>query len=112
LYARVTGAAREVAQMAFIRRKRTTAGHVYQVVRSSRVAGRVRQEVLVSLGSKATLGELLAELERRIGQAERLREVAAAGGVPGATDWLDQQLHADRTRAARLLAVQRETGLP
>jgi hypothetical protein len=83
--------------MAFIRRKKTSAGQtVYQVVVSRREGKKVRQRVLVSLMYDATIGEAIRSVEGRI----------ADPGTPA--DWrlrwmaLREKLH----------DVQRRTGLP
>jgi hypothetical protein len=88
--------------MAFIRRKRTSAGHVYQVVRSVRVAGAVRQELLCSLGHWATLSAALAYERRGLAQLARL---------PGTSPWTESESARHRVRIAELERVQRETGV-
>jgi hypothetical protein len=88
--------------MAFIRRKRTSAGHVYQVVRSVRDGQHVRQIVLCSLGAWATVGAALQRERRQLVATERL---------PGRSSWVEAQLTQHRARIAELERVQRETGV-
>ena len=93
--------------MAFIRRKRTSGGTVYQVVRSYRDGGRVRQQVLLSLGYKATLTSALAQERQQLAAAERLTHLPGSEASP----WLRDQLARHRARIADLERVQAETGL-
>lgn len=88
--------------MAFIRRKRTSAGHVYQVVRSVRDGDRVRQELLCSLGRWATVSAAL-DWERH-----GLAHIAA---LPGTSPWTTSETVRYQARIAVLEAVQRETGV-
>jgi hypothetical protein len=85
------------AGMAFIRRKRTTTGEVYQVVRSYRDGDRVRQQVLCSLARHPTIGAAIAAVDHHIRYFEQ-------HGYPVADVW--------PLRRQRLQALQRETGLP
>jgi hypothetical protein len=82
--------------VAFIRKKQTSAGTVYQVVESWREGKKVRQRVLVSLMHDNTIGAALRTVEKRI----------AHPGTPA--DWRERWL----ALAVRLRAVRRETGLP
>lgn len=94
--------------MAFIRRKRTSAGYVYQVVRSVREGSRVRQQVLCSLGHWATIGKALEVEHAALAQLERF----AAMRQPGLeSPYLTAALPVARARVAELERVQRETGV-
>jgi hypothetical protein len=90
--------------MAFIRHKRSSAGTVYQVVRSYRDGGRVRQQVLCSLGRWATVEAALAYERKQLAAAERLTQLPGSEASP----WLAQQLTAHRARVAQLETVQRD----
>jgi hypothetical protein len=96
------GPARESRRVAFIRRKKTTAGFVYQVVRTERVDGKVRQHVLLSLGRSPTMGAVIAERERYSQSQEQYGDNKYAR--------LNIQQAQDTIR--RLKALQQETGLP
>ena len=91
--------------MAFIRHKRTSAGTVYQVVRSYREGGRVRQQVLCSLGRWATIGAALAYERQQLAADGRLATMPGSEASP----WLAQQLAQHRARVAQLETIQRET---
>jgi hypothetical protein len=82
--------------VAFIRRKRTTAGIVYQVVRQDWVDDKPCQRVLVSLSHSPTIAARLVEVERLL----------AGGGLNPYWTARYRVLH------ERLRAVQAETGLP
>lgn len=96
--------------MAFIRQKRTSAGHVYQVVRAVRVGGQPRQEVLCSLGRWATITGALSVERRQLADLERLDAMRqTTSNLP--SDYLAAALPATRARVATLERVQAETGL-
>jgi hypothetical protein len=82
--------------MAFIRKKKTTVGIVYQVVESRREGKKVRQRVLVSLMYDPTIKECLSTVEKRI--ADRYTT----------QDWRERWLALKR----KLNEVQKTTGLP
>ncbi|HEY7068313.1 MAG TPA: hypothetical protein VII06_43090 [Chloroflexota bacterium] len=88
--------------MAFIRSKRTSAGTVYQVVRSVRVGGVPRQAMLCSLGRFQTItGALRFE---RAG-------LAHIASLPGTSPWTESETARHQARIAVLERLQAETGL-
>jgi hypothetical protein len=93
--------------MVFIRRKRTSAGVVYQVVRSVRQGATVRQELLCSLARWATVGAALAWERQQVAADERLAALPGATGSP----WLASELERHRARVAQLEALHHETGV-
>ena len=88
--------------MAFIRAKRTTAGTVYQVVRSRRVDGQPRQVVLCSLGRWQTVGGALAY------ERQGLAHIAS---LPGTSPWTASETARHQARIALLARVQAEKGV-
>jgi hypothetical protein len=82
--------------VAFIRKKRTTGGTIYQVVESRREGRKVHQKVLVSLGHNSTIAGALQRLERRI--ASR-----------GYSEYWQRQW---AELKERLKVLQQQTGLP
>jgi hypothetical protein len=90
--------------MAFIRHKRTSAGTVYQVVRSYRDGGRVRQPVLCSLGRWASVGAARDFERKQLAADERLTALPGGESSP----WLTQQLAEHRARVAQLETIQRD----
>jgi hypothetical protein len=90
--------------MAFIRHKRTSAGTVYQVVRSYRDGERVRQQVLCSLGRWATVEAALGYERQQLAADERLTQLPGSESSP----WLASELERHRARVAQLEAIQRD----
>jgi hypothetical protein len=81
--------------VAFVRKKKTTSGVVYQVVESRREGKKVHQKVLVSLRYAPTIARALQVLEKQIAIYKHTNYVLE----------LDRQ-------EERLRAIQRQTGLP
>ncbi len=92
--------------MAFIRTKRSSAGTVYQVVRSERHGKQVKQTVLASLGRHTTLEAAIAAEQRWItGWEECLQNIGSDPSVSKAA-------RLAYARLARLEQARAETGLP
>jgi hypothetical protein len=82
--------------MAFIRRKRSAGGFVFQVVRSRRDAGKVKQDVLLSIGHHETLTSAIREVEN-------IQRYYEQQGRQISPIW--------EARRQRLVAMRSETGL-
>ena len=92
--------------MAFIRRKvtRIDGGVVYQVVRSRRVDGKVRQEYITSL-SQPTIAASIARVEEEIALHRKAGHYEHEHWRRGFGEALEH-------RRQHLVTVQQETGLP
>lgn len=90
--------------MAFIRKKQTKVRTCYQVVRTYRQDGKVRQQVLASLSHNPTISEAIAWIESIIqGSAWLLTGYGAADAKKRMAAW--------RERIATLERIRQETGL-
>jgi len=87
--------------MEFIRHQRSSAGLLYQVVRSDPHGGTASPQVLVSLAHNPTIREAIAYIDSTVSYSER-------------KGWRLDRDYARRLQHQRqlLLATQRETNLP
>jgi hypothetical protein len=91
--------------MAFIRRKRVGGSVYHMVVRSRRVEGTVKQEVLAYLGTHPTIGAALAAVEAEMRwHDETYRH--------DSSEWVPHRAQKLRERRRVLRTLQQDTGLP
>jgi hypothetical protein len=88
--------------VAFIRKTRTPNGApLYQVVRSQKVGGKLKQQVLISLSHGPTIAGCIENTKAELAGLRGSRHTGDEGAVRYFEDML-----------ARLHRVQAETGLP